>query len=145
MKIFYIILPLSFVIFLPSISFGVEVTPRISNKEIIESLATLKEGQRAINERINQVEVGLNERINQVEKNLNERIDQVERSINQRFDDLKWFIGTMMGILMIINGAVLGYVLKRQGSIEKSLETQQDEINFLKSVVEKLLPPKGVL
>ncbi len=134
MKIFYIILPLSFVIFLPSISFGVEVAPRISDKEIIESLATLKEGQRATNERINQVEASLNERIN-----------QFERNINQRFDDLKWFIGTMMGILMIINGAVLGYVLKRQGSIEKSLETQKDEINFLKSVVEKLLPPKGVL
>lgn len=119
---------------MPAISFGVEVAPRISDKEIIELLASLKEGQRLLNERIDQVEASLNERIN-----------QVERNINQRFDDIKWFIGTMMGVLMVINGAVLGYVLKRQGSIEKSLETQKDEIQFLKSVVEKLLPPKGVL
>ena len=115
---------------LPICAPAVETAPRISDREIIESLATLKEGQKA-----------LNERIGQVENSLNQRID----AINVRFDDLKWFLGTMIGVLILINCAVLGYVLKQQGSLSKSLETVRDEINFLKSVIEKLLPPKGIL
>jgi len=112
MKLFTILVCFVILTSSPVCIFAVETAPRISDREIIESLATLKEGQKALNE---------------------------------RFDDMKWFLGTMIGILMLINCAVLGYVPKQQGALAKSLETMRDEINFLKSVVEKLLPPKGIL
>ncbi len=62
--------------------------------------------------------------------------------MNQRFDDLKWFLGIMIGTLLVINTGVLGYLLKRQGTLEQSIETIKDELAFLKSVIEKLLPPR---
>jgi hypothetical protein len=34
---------------------------------------------------------------------------------------------------------------RRQTQVETSLETQKDELAFLKTLIEKLLPPKGVL
>jgi len=88
MKVWVLSLLISFcitVLLVPSMGYAVERAPRISDKEIIESLATLKEGQRS-----------LNKRIDQVETSLNQRIDRVESSLNQRFDDLKWFLGTMI-------------------------------------------------
>ena len=51
----------------------------------------------------------------------------------------------MIGTLLVINTGVLGYVLKRQGSVEKSIETVKDEIVFLNGIIEKLLPPKRAL
>ena len=105
---------------------ALETAPRISDREIIESLATLKEGQKTINQRFDAV---------------NQRFD----AANQRFDDLKWFLGTMIGVLMLINCSVLGYVLKQQGALSKSLESMRDQMNFLKSVIEKSLTPKEIL
>jgi hypothetical protein len=99
---------------------AVETAPRISDREIIEVLADLKAGQHR----------------------LDQRMDQLEASMNQRFDDLKWFLGIMIGTLLVINPGVLGYVLKRQGTLEQSIETVKDELAFLKSVIEKLLPPR---
>ena len=47
---------------------------------------------------------------------------------------------------------ILGFVLrmqwqmhKKQTQVETTLETQKDELSFLKTLIEKLLPPKGVL
>jgi hypothetical protein len=34
---------------------------------------------------------------------------------------------------------------RRQTRVETTLETHKDEIAFLKDLIEKLLPPKGVL
>ena len=108
--------------FFHSDAVAIEVAPRISDREIVERLSHLDEGQ----------------------KRLEERIEVMDRQMNQRFDDIKWFLGTMIGTLLVINTGVLGYVLKRQGKIEATLETQKDEIVFLKGLIEKLIPPKGI-
>jgi hypothetical protein len=34
---------------------------------------------------------------------------------------------------------------KKQTQMETILETQKDELTFLKTLIEKLLPPRGVL
>ena len=108
--------------FFHSVTVAIEVAPRISDREIVERLSRLDEGQ----------------------KRLEARIEAMERQMNQRFDDIKWFLGTMIGTVLVINTGVLGYVLKRQGKIEATLETQKDEIVFLKGLIEKLIPPKGI-
>ena len=86
MKSFSILIAFLILASFPVRVLAVEIAPRISDREIIESLATLKEGQKALKE---------------------------------RFDDMKWFLGTMIGILMLINCAVLGYVLKQQGALSR--------------------------
>ena len=107
----------------PICAIAVDAAPRISDREIIEGLTEVRGDI----------------------KRLEQRFDAFERQMNQRFDDIKWFLGIMIGTLLVINTGVLGYVLKRQGSMEKSLETIKDEMTFLKGVIEKLLPPKGAL
>ena len=129
-----ILLLITVLIYLPIKVDGVEVAPRISDREIIERLSKLEEGQKQ-----------LRSEMNQRFEAIDQRFETLESQMNQRFDDTKWFLGIMIGTLLVINTGVLGYVLKRQGHIETSLETVKDEINFLKSVIEKLLPPKGAL
>lgn len=59
MTVSFAIIIISLVVHLPSISPGVEIVSRISDKEVIESLATLKEGHKALNMRINHAENSL--------------------------------------------------------------------------------------
>ena len=110
---------------------AVERAPRLSDREIIEALAELKAGQHR-----------LDQRIDGLEHQMNQRFEALAGQMNQRFDDIKWFLGVMIGTLLVINTGVLGYVLKRQGALEQSIETIKDELAFLKSVIEKLLPPR---
>ena len=79
---------------------------------------------------------------------LQQQINDLKESTNKRFDILQW----MFGIFITISLVILGFVLRmqwqmhgRQTQMETALETQKDELSFLKSLIEKLLPPKGVL
>jgi tetrahydromethanopterin S-methyltransferase subunit G len=121
----------------PSSATAVEVAPRISDREIIEALAELKAGQARLDQRMD----ALDQRMDTLERHMNQRFD----GINQRFDDIKWFLGVMIGTLLAINTGVLGFVLRRQGYMERSLETVRDEVAFLKKLVEQLLPHKPLL
>lgn len=114
------------ILLLTSPVLAVEVAPRISDREIIESLAELKVGQNALQQQIN----------------------DLKESTNKRFDILQW----MFGIFITISLVILGFVLRmqwqmhgRQTQMETTLETQKDELTFLKTLIEKLLPPRGVL
>lgn len=132
----------------PICALAVDVAPRISDREIVEGLAEVRGDIKKLEQRFD----AMDKRFDSLERQMNQRFETVdkkfdafERQMNQRFDDMKWFLGVMIGTLLVINTGVLGYVLKRQGSMEKSLETIKDEMTFLKGVIEKLLPPKGAL
>ena len=129
MKKFFILLFFSIALLSYSAAFAVEVAPRISDKEIIEKLTKLEEGQNTLRAEI---------------KAVDKRFDAVDK----RFDDLRW----MFSIFITISIVILGFVLRmqwqmhrRQTQVETTLETQKDEISFLKNLIEKLLPPRGVL
>jgi len=58
----------------------------------------------------------------------------------------------MLGFFITIALVILGFVLRmqwkmqrKQSIVEATLEAQKDELAFIKGLVEKLLPPKGVL
>ena len=59
---------------------GYEVSPRISDREIVERLTRLEEGQRALNKRIDEV---------------NKSIEEVNKRIKSRVEDLNWRIEEM--------------------------------------------------
>ena|SRR3989338_8147737 len=148
-KIFIISLYFAFCILYPhTVVFAVETAPRISDREIIEKLARLEEGQNALRSEmkteINALRSELKTEINALRSEMKANAEAVDK----RFDDLRW----TMNLFITISLVILGFVLrmqwqmhKKQAQVETTLETQKDELSFLKSLIEKLLPPRGVL
>ena len=112
------------VLILPSLLFAIETAPRISDREIVERLTRLEEGQR-----------NLERRIDNLDKGLNNRIDDLRSEINSRFNTLQWMLGLFITIALVILGFVLRMqwqMNRRQSRMETMLETHKDEIAFLK-------------
>ena len=134
MKNSLIIIPvLITVLMIPSLLLAVERAPRISDREIVERLTRLEEGQKHLEKQIDGV---------------NKRIDDLRSEMNSRFNILQWMLGLFITIALVILGFVLRMqwqMQRRQTRMETSLETYKDELAFLKGLIEKLLPPKGVL
>ena len=114
------------VLTIPSLLLAVERAPRISDREIVERLTKLEEGQ----------------------KHLEKRIDDLRSEVNARFDILQWMLGLFITIALVILGFVLRMqwqMQRRQTRMETSLEAYKDELAFIKGLIDKLLPPKGAL
>lgn len=140
---------LSVLLFSSSV-FAVEVAPRITDREIIESLAELKAGQRSLQQRfddVNQRFDDVNQRITDLKESTNKQITDLKESTNKRFDTLQWMLGLFITVALSLFG-VMGKILWNQQNrlltIEASLETQKDELAFLKNLIEKLLLKHGV-
>ena len=125
------------VIMIPSILFAIETAPRISDREMVERLTRLEEGQKSLRSE-------MNSRFNDFRSEMNSRFE----AIDKRFDILQWMLGLFITIALVILGFVLRMqwqMQRRQTRIETSLEAYKDELAFIKGLIEKLLPPKGVL
>jgi uncharacterized membrane-anchored protein YhcB (DUF1043 family) len=147
-KLIFMIMLLLFTISLALSSVSaVEVAPRISDREIVERLTTLEEGQKRLGDRIDAVD----KRIDDFRSEMNSRFGAVDKrfdSMDKRLDLLTWMFGLFITIALVMLGAVVRMqwqMQKRQTSLETSLETQKDEIAFLKGLIEKFFPPKGAL
>ncbi|MBI5187042.1 MAG: hypothetical protein HZA01_15150 [Nitrospinae bacterium] len=158
MKKFFILI-LYIILYSPAIVFAVEAAPRISDREIIEELANirgdikeLRAEIRANTEAVKQLREDNAEAVKQLREDNAEAVKQLREdnteSIKQLREDIRW----MFGILVTIAVVVLGFMLRmqwqmhrRQTQMETTLEAHKDEFLFLKSLIEKLLPPKGVL
>ncbi len=145
---------------------AVDVAPHISDREIVESLTEmrgdikrLEDSQKKFGEELQAVEWRLNKHMDDkfadfrsemngkftdLRSEMNGRFDD----INHRFDTLQWMFGLFVTIALVILGFVLRMqwlMHQRQTRIETVLETQRDELSFIKGIIEKLLPPKGIL
>ena len=121
------------VLTIPSLLLAVETAPRISDREIVERLTKLEEGQKHLEKQID---------------NVNKRIDDLRSEMNTHFNTLQWMLGLFITIALVILGFVLRMqwqMQRRQTRMETSLQTYKDELAFLKGLIEKLLPPKGAL
>ena len=139
-----------------------ERSPRITDREIVERLTRLEEGQKTLSKCIDDLDAKLNKRIDDLRAEMNSKFDTVNKrvddlraemnsrfeDVNSRFDTLQW----MLGLFITISLVILGFVLrmqwqmgKRQTSMEATLKAHKEALDFLKSLIEKLLPPKGVL
>ncbi len=122
---------------MPSMVIAVEKALRISDREIVERLTRLEEGQKS-----------LERRIDSLDKDLNNRIDDLRSEMNSRFDTIQWMLGLFITITLVILGFVLRMqwqMHRRQTQVETTLEMHKDDLAFLKGLIEKLLPPKSVL
>jgi len=145
--------------FYARVALAVEVVPRISDREIVERLSRLEEGQKRLESRMDDLRSEMNARFETMDKRfetMDKRFDDLRadmhsqfESVNKRFDDMTWMFGLFVTVVL----AILGFVVRmqwqmqrKQTRMETSLETQKDEVAFLKRLIEKLLPPpKGAL
>ncbi len=139
-------------------AFAVEKAPRISDREIIEGLAELKAGQKALQQQINDLkestQIQINDlkestqlQINDLKESTRQQIGDLRESTNRRFDVLQWMFGVFITLALAILGAlwrILWHQQKRLSVIEATLETQKDEMAFIKGLIDKLLLARGV-
>jgi len=143
-------------------AFAVETAPRISDREIIEKLSKLETGQAGLKQQINDQKISLQQQINDQKISLQQQINDLKDSTNRRFDDmnrrfddmnkrfdtLQWMLGLFITIALFLLG-IFGRMLwnqqKEMSGLKASVETQKDELAFIKGLIDKLLPPKGVL
>ncbi|MDL1974760.1 MAG: hypothetical protein LWX55_08275 [Deltaproteobacteria bacterium] len=118
------------VLIIPSLLLAVERAPRISDREIVERLTKLEEGQKHLR------------------SEMNSRFDDLRSEMNGRFNILQWMLGLFITIALVILGFVLRMqwqMQRRQTRMETSLETYKNELAFIKGLIDKLLPPKDAL
>ena len=128
------------ILLVPMVAAAVEKAPRITDREIVERLTRLEEGQKALNKRFDDV----NRRFDAV----NRRLDDLRAEMNELFNTLQWMFGLFITISLVILGFVLRMqwqMQRRQTDLEATLNAHKNELAFLKNLIEKLLPPKGVL
>jgi uncharacterized protein YqgV (UPF0045/DUF77 family) len=77
----------------------VDVAPRISDREIIERLSRLEEGQKQLNQRFDTLEKNLDKRFESIDT----RFASMETSINAQFDRL---VNIMIAIVMAFAAVV---------------------------------------
>jgi uncharacterized membrane-anchored protein YhcB (DUF1043 family) len=128
------------ILLVPMVAVAVENAPRITDREIVERLTRLEEGQKALNGRIDDV----NKRMDDFRAEMNGRFEAMDK----RFDTLQWMLGLFITISLVIFGFVLRMqwqMQRRQTVLEATLNAHKDELAFLKNLIERLLSPKGVL
>ena len=162
MKKSFIIQLLIVPLFSYSTAFAVETAPRISDREIIEGLSTIrgdvKELRASIRGDVNELRAEI-KRLDEGQKataselratisgSANElrteikRLDDGQKALDKRFDVLQWMLGLFITVaisLMGIMGRILWSQQKRLTQIETTLEAQKEEISFIKALIVKL-------
>lgn len=118
-------------------AFAVDAASHITDREIVERLTRLEEGQKKSGEDLRAMDKGLNK-----------RIDDLRSEMNSRFDTLQWMLGLFITIALVIFGFILRLMWlmhRKQAQMETTLEMQKNDISFIKGLIEKLLPHKGAL
>jgi len=100
-------------VLIPLPSFAVEVAPRITDREIIESLAELKIG-------LSNLEKGMDQRFKAMEKNIDDRFESFEK----RFT----FLENLMMVLIAGVFGLIGFVVWDRKTALKPLEKKLDKL-----------------
>ncbi len=168
-RLFNLLFVLMFFFLLSGSASCVEVASRISDKEIIQQLSTLKEGQNSLRNEMNARFESIDKRFDDMNRSIDKRFESIDKrfddmnrsidkrfesidkrfdDMNRRFDDLSFMLRLFVGIALVILGFVLRMqwqMNKRQTRVETTLETQKDEMAFIKGLVERLLSYRDVL
>ena len=101
-----------------------------------------------IRSEIKNLEEKQNIKIDGLRAELRAEMNGLRSEMSARFDDIRWMFSIFITIALVMLGFVLRLqwqMHKEQAQMQTSLETQKDEISFLKNLIEKLLPQRGVL
>ncbi|MDL1964858.1 MAG: hypothetical protein LWW98_11125 [Deltaproteobacteria bacterium] len=83
-----------------NVAYAYETAPRISDREIIESLVELKQGQK-----------NMHQSFNQRFEDMNQRFEDINQSFNQRFESMQNLMLALFGSAMAFVLGMLGYII----------------------------------
>jgi DNA repair exonuclease SbcCD ATPase subunit len=134
---------------LPSQSFSVDVAPRITDREIVERLTRLEEGQKALAQRFDDTNRRIddtNHRIEELQKALsqriddtNRRIDELKQDLTQRIDELRQILLWGIGIVFAGMFSLVGFVLWDRRSVLTPAVRQMDGLKEREEKLEAAL------
>ena len=105
---------------MPAIVSGIEVAPRITDKEIIERLTRLEEGQKSILREMDKRFEAVNKRF--------ESIDKRFEAIDRRFDQLNNLIIGIIGAFSAIVAVTIGFAIWDRRSMIRPFEDKVEEL-----------------
>ncbi|HRQ05303.1 MAG TPA: hypothetical protein PK580_05010 [Nitrosomonas halophila] len=91
-------------------AFPVDVAPRISDREIIESLAELKAGQKALEERMDQRFTTMQQQMDLRFTTMQEQIDQRFAAIDQRFVSIDQRFEFLQQLMLVMIASIFGLI-----------------------------------
>ncbi len=105
----------------PKASYAVEVAPRISDREIIESLSELKAGQANLDKRFEQVDKRLDD--------INRRMDGMQNTMLALFGAIMALIVALFGFIVWDRRTMLRPVVDRLDRLEREVTKDLDLLN----------------
>ena len=116
---FFFILFAVIMLFLPSIGQAVEVAPRISDREIVERLTRLEEGQKALRSDLSQRFEAVDQRFNELRSDMNSRIIGLQNTMLALF-----------GAIITLIVALFGYIVWDRRTMIKPLAERLDRLEY---------------
>ena len=98
------------ILLVPVVAAAVEKAPRITDREIVERLTRLEEGQKALNKRFDDLRAEMNGRF---------------QAMDKRFDTLQ----RMFGVFITISLVILGFVLRMQWQMQRRQTVLEATLN----------------
>ncbi|WP_300294352.1 hypothetical protein [Nitrosomonas sp.] len=96
------------VVMLASPAFAVEVAPRISDREIIESLAELKAGQKALEAKMDLRFIAMQEQMDQRFTAVDQRFTAMQEQMDQRFEAVDRRLDFIQQLMLITIAGIFG-------------------------------------
>jgi len=96
--------------------FAVEVAPRISDREIIESLAELKAGQKALKEKMDLRFTAVDQRFTAMQEQIDQRFEAVDRRLD--------FIRQLMLVTIAGIFGLIGFIVWDRYSTLRLMDTR---------------------
>ncbi|MBE7526957.1 MAG: hypothetical protein HS120_05020 [Burkholderiales bacterium] len=98
------------VVMLASPAFAVEVAPRISDREIIESLAELKAGQKALEAKMDLRFIAMQEQMDQRFTAVDQRFTAMQEQMDQRFEAVDRRLDFIQQLMLITIAGIFGLI-----------------------------------
>ncbi len=125
----------------PSLVKAIETAPRISDREIVERLTRIEEGQKAIRSEIKSRFEQVDKRFSELREDMNKRFEQIDKrfdAIERQFDRL---INVFIGIIVAFAGIVaitIGFAIwDRKTTLRPATDRVEKLENVLKRYAEK--------
>jgi len=123
--------------------YAYETAPRISDREIIESLVELKQGQKNMNQSFNQRFEDMNQRFEDMNQSFNQRFKDMNQSFNQRFESMQNLMLALFGSAMAFVLGMLGYIIWDRKTAQQPLKSRLYNLENEFAEVEEQLEMKN--
>ena len=115
------------ILLMPYFVYGVERAPRISDKEIIERLTRLEEGQKAILREMDKRFEAIDKRFESIDKKF-ESIDKRFESIDKRFDQMINIFIAIVASFSAIVAVTIGFAIWDRRTMIRPFEVKVKKI-----------------